>query len=916
MYANLANTTSTALVACELAPDRTQAEAFLTAQDEEAERFCFQTFDDIKERKDGSLACILNGTLDEHWDKLVKLNRRGAGVFVTVNITDGKGRKIDNIVSPRAIFQEADHPNTPPPPLDPHIEVESSPGKFHRYWLIDQETAPQFDNWREVMNRMVVDFGSDPNACDPARVLRLPGFYHQKDPSRPFMVRIYASTPSQSYSWRQITNVIKPLPRKQIDRAAMQALQGRGIESPLKLSSALAAINPDCEYLDWLKIGMALHHATGGSGEAFAMWDDWSATGNSYRDGETDIKWDSFGGCKDTPVMLGTIFFFASEAGWNWETAKLPLIEDARAQLQRVLVAVITDPKAYLASATTEALSIIKAYDPREYEAARIDIKQANSSVRVSALDALVDRHAAVDGGGHDDSLAKRMTDLAATRCELWHDQDGNAYATFDHTGKDDETIHPEHWRIDSLGFREWLGWLAHTELRAAPASEAIKSCQNALSGIAKFDGVEHKPTRRVAKAASGIWIDLCDDRWRAIHVTATGWQIVSSPPVRFLRNKAMRSLPIPELDGSIEPLWRLTNIPEEDRSLVLGWMLECYRADTPYPVLELIGEQGSAKSTTQETLRIFIDPNKVMLRGRPKGVEDVYVAAGSNHLVSLENLSGISPELSDALCTIATGGGQAGRQFYTNGEEHIIEAHNPVVLNGIGAVITRADLLDRAIALCLPTIRERMTEEEHTLALTKAAPGIFGALLDMLARTLGVLPKVEIPPAQRPRMADFAQLGEAMNRATGGKDGEFLALYTTHRREAIRRTVDSNPVSVACMEFVETGRSYSGTVKGLLAELNHFSMSMERGDYWPKSPRGLGDSLRRVAPALRQIGIQVSVDAKPRRDGVHCEVRLANDDGRNPVVLATSRQSKPRSPPSQRSPLPQNARSANHGPR
>jgi hypothetical protein len=64
-------------------------------------------------------------------------------------------------------------------------------------------------------------------------------------------------------------------------------------------------------------------------------------------------------------------------------------------------------------------------------------------------------------------------------------------------------------------------------------------------------------------------------------------------------------------------------------------------------------------------------------------------------------------PELSDALCTIATGGGQAGRQFYTNGEEHIIEAHNPVVLNGIGAVITRADLLDRTPSLiCLPVIK------------------------------------------------------------------------------------------------------------------------------------------------------------------------------------------------------------------
>ncbi|WP_288129611.1 hypothetical protein [Accumulibacter sp.] len=291
------------------------------------------------------------------------------------------------------------------------------------------------------------------------------------------------------------------------------------------------------------------------------------------------------------------------------------------------------------------------------------------------------------------------------------------------------------------------------------------------------------------------------------------------------------------------------------------------------------------------------------MLRGRPKNVEDVYVAAGSNHLVSLENLSGISPELSDALCTIATGGGQAGRQFYTNSEEHIIEAHNPVVLNGIGAVITRADLLDRAIALCLPTILERMTEDEHSVALAESAAGIFGALLDLFAGTLALLPSVSIPPAKRPRMADFAQLGEAMNRAMGGKEGEFLTLYTNHRRDAIRRTVDSNPVAVACMEFIHKGGSYTGTVKGLLEKLTMITFGMERGDYWPKSPRGLGDSLRRVAPALRQIGIQVSVDAKPKRDGVHCELRNTDDSGGNPTDPATRRQSKSRSQRSQPSP-------------
>jgi len=337
-----------------------------------------------------------------------------------------------------------------------------------------------------------------------------------------------------------------------------------------------------------------------------------------------------------------------------------------------------------------------------------------------------------------------------------------------------------------------------------------------------------------------------------------------------------MRPLPLPVCGGSLDTIWPLLNIPKEDRDLILAWVIECYRCDTPHPVLELIGEHGSAKSTTHKTLRTFIDPNKAMLRGRPKSVEDIYVAAGANHVVSLENLSGISPEISDALCTIATGGGAAGRQLYTNGEEHIIEAHNPVMLNGIGAVITRPDLLDRAVAICLPKIEQRMTAAEHREQLDRTAGEIMGALLDLFVRTLAKLPTVRIDAVERPRMADFAMLGEAMHQASGGTPGAWLERYVAHRQEAVQRTIDASPVAAACLEFVAGGSRYAGTVKGLLERLERQSSatSIERGDYWPKSPKGLADALRRAAPALRQLGVHVEIDGKPKRDGVHCELR------------------------------------------
>ena len=69
------------------------AQAFLDALDCEASVWTFQTFDDNADRKNTNLARTYSGTLSEHWDKLTLASQNGAGVFVTVNETDGQGRK-------------------------------------------------------------------------------------------------------------------------------------------------------------------------------------------------------------------------------------------------------------------------------------------------------------------------------------------------------------------------------------------------------------------------------------------------------------------------------------------------------------------------------------------------------------------------------------------------------------------------------------------------------------------------------------------------------------------------------------------------------------------------------------------------------------------------------------------------------
>lgn len=518
-----------------------------------------------------------------------------------------------------------------------------------------------------------------------------------------------------------------------------------------------------------------------------------------------------------------------------------------------------------------QALRALRASDPAGYLELRAAIKASARGISVTQLDGLArgDVETAAQGG----SVATTLVELACERCTLWHDAAGEAHASLE--GPLQER---QHWPLTSPGFRDWLSHLAYRELGAAPGTEALKATLNALAGAARFEGETAEAHRRVAKTDDGYWLDLCDERWRAIQLTPDGWRIVDHPPVRFVRGKTAQALPMPAPRGDVAALWELLNVPEGDRLLVLAWLLECWRADTPYLLMEITGEQGAAKSTAQRTLRLFVDPDEVPLRGRPKAVEDLYVAAGAGHLLSFENLSTLSADQSDALCAILTGAGFAARRLYTDHEEVAIRAHRPAVVNGITPVVLRPDLLDRTISLHLPRIRERRTDEELALRRHELAPAIMAGLLDLFCAALRLLPKVKAERLPLPRMADFAQWGEAVARALGHPGGAFLDLYGGHRRDAIRRTLDSSPVAVALEVFARDRGPWRGTVGRLLEILEGFRPKTEATDFWPRSPKGLGDALRRYSPALAVLGIEVNVDPKPSRHGYMVTIKPSTE--------------------------------------
>lgn len=475
-------------------------------------------------------------------------------------------------------------------------------------------------------------------------------------------------------------------------------------------------------------------------------------------------------------------------------------------------------------------------------------------------VEELVDMHASAaptapagedddDGEGRKPSQTDLLVKFVKERFDLLHDKNGDTYARDRHTG--------EVRRMGARQFRDRVTAGFYEQTEVAVRDQAWREALGTLQAIARFEGDPQDVHIRIAGSSGRYWVDLCQPgSSRAVEIDTAGWRIVERAPVLFVRGEAMQPLPTPLQGGSIEPLWSIANVPEPQRLLVLAWLVDSIRPDTPYPGLELVGEQGSGKSTTAEALRRLIDPNGCNLRGAPKTVEDIFVAAGQNHLVAYENVSHLAGPMQDALAILSTGGGFAKRQLFTDSEEHVISVRRPWMVNGISVSVTQQDLVDRVISVECPVIATRQSSSQQWQAFERSLPGVLGALLDLAVGALRELPNVSLPREDRPRLVEFVLLGMALAKASGVHPGEFLEQFKATRAETVARTLDASPVAAAVLEFIEANAyGIEASVKDILTRLETYKpMGAEA---WPRTPKGLGDALRRASPALRQMGVE-----------------------------------------------------------
>lgn len=443
---------------------------------------------------------------------------------------------------------------------------------------------------------------------------------------------------------------------------------------------------------------------------------------------------------------------------------------------------------------------------------------------------------------------------------ELFHGADAEPFVRFA------VGAHHEVSRLRNKTFKRWLSRRFYDRHERTPNSQALNDALGVLEGKAVFDGHQREVFLRVARHEDRLYIDLADDAWRAIEVDQDGWRIVEDMPVYFRRSKSMQPLPEPQQGGSVLELRRFVNIADEHWPLLLGGLVGAFKHQGPFPTIVFSGEQGSAKSTAARVLKSLIDPSSAPLRSGPREPRDLAIQANNGWFLCLDNLSHLQPWLSDILCTLATGGGFSSRTLYSDDDETIFSYQRPVTLNGITEIATRPDLLDRALMIPLPSIgaKRRIPEKQFWNEFNEARPRILGGLLNAVSRAIRDLPSVQLD--RLPRMADFACWVSAAEPKLGLQRGEFLQAYLTNRDDVHQLALESSPTAKVLLSWLAQRDEWCGACSDLLQELTHAADERTRNlKSWPKTASSLSGVLRRLAPNLRHVGVEVDFASQGR---------------------------------------------------
>ena len=441
----------------------------------------------------------------------------------------------------------------------------------------------------------------------------------------------------------------------------------------------------------------------------------------------------------------------------------------------------------------------------------------------------------------------KKLLELAGVR--ITNSPSGSSYASY-RTG-----AHLETRSTEDPEFRRWLVRKFLEVKDSCLSQESLKD--GVFLASAHTEEAQQEPHIRVAGDPDEILLDLGLPSWEMVRITSDGWSL---EPYRgkplIVRPQGSLPLPYPDREGTLEALRPFVNGSREEFVKVCGFLLASLHPSGPYPVLLISGSQGSAKSTLSRFLVRLIDNRVVTSADLPQKPEEFPVIAQHFHVLNFDNVSHISTDISNSLCRLSTGGGLAKRRLYTDGELSAFGGRRPCILNGIGGLASRGDLVDRAVFLNLDKLHNFATEEALEKRWEASAPLIMGGLLNALVGCIKGREGTRL--AEKPRMLDAVLWveGAALCGRAPWKNGEFAELMTKNKDEADMEILENDMVASFLMEEMALNEKLCMKPTELRRRIFEYHRDSETRRLCPHSTQLLHKKLEELSPILHRAGI------------------------------------------------------------
>jgi hypothetical protein len=366
----------------------------------------------------------------------------------------------------------------------------------------------------------------------------------------------------------------------------------------------------------------------------------------------------------------------------------------------------------------------------------------------------------------------------------------------------------------------------------------------------------------------------LTNPKWSIVKITSIGWSIIEKDiPILFIRygNQKPQVAPaIYDKDDVFDKFMDLLNVKDKDTILLLKcYIVSLYIPEIAKPILMIHGEQGSAKSTFQELIKMVVDPSIIKTLSFPRDINALIQKLSHNYIAYFDNISEIKDWISDELCRAVTGSGFSKRELFTNDEDIIYTFKRCIGFNGINLGATKSDLLDRGIIIQLERIdkKNRVKIENIWNKLEELKPQLLGYIFHILVKVLQF--KKQYGEIQLPngfnRMADFEEYAEVISRCMGYPKNEFIRVYQDNIGIQIDEAIEANLLSTAVLKFImdTTDNLWEGTATTLLEELNiiaenNLKINIKNNSSWVKSSNQLSRRLNEIKSNLREKGIVI----------------------------------------------------------